>query len=411
VNEHRVKELLGAAGVPQARDAQERGWRVVLAAYELRHPVPTRPRLNRLVVVLAAALLILAIALSPAGAKVADLVHDVVQPGEENARPALTSLPTSGQILVTSAKGPWVVDPDGSKRLLGAYEDAAWSPHGLFVAGARGRQLTAVEPTGNVHWSVGTPHPASDPAWSPSGIRIAYLSGNSLRVVAGDGTGDRLIARRVAPVAPAWRPLRGAARRAPSVVTGPATNVLAYVDRRGRVLIRDTDTDRLLIRTPPGPTPTDVSWSSDGRRLLTVSPHLVSTFYAHPFHRFPTTFRPPARRLIQAASFRPGTHRVAAVETSGSSRATAHSAVLLGRTDVKDFLSRKLFAGPGRFRDLAWSPDGQWLLVGWRDADQWLFLHPADGKVRAVSNISRQFDPGARGRPPFPGVSGWCCAR
>ena len=67
---------------------QERGWRVVRAAFEARAPAfRARLRLSRLAIALAVGLLIAAIALSPAGAKVADLVHDVVQPGAAE-RPA-----------------------------------------------------------------------------------------------------------------------------------------------------------------------------------------------------------------------------------------------------------------------------------------------------------------------------------
>jgi dipeptidyl aminopeptidase/acylaminoacyl peptidase len=408
VNERRLSQLLRDAPLPEEREAQERGWRVVHAAFEARHPVPTRPRLNRLAIALAVGVLIAAVALTPAGAKVADLVHDVVHRGEENAKPALTSLPAEGRLLVTSPKGPWTVGQDGSKRLLGAYEDAAWSTHGLFVAVTRGRTLTAVDPVGTVRWSLAARRPVSRPAWSTSAIRVAYLSGSSLRIVDGDGTHDRLFAKHVAEVTPAWRPLREPVP-AGQLATGPGTNVLAYADRHGRVSVRDVDSGRLLLRSPPGPTPIELSWSSDGQRLLSVSHHAFSTFEAG--SRFPVTASPPHRWTIRAASFTPGTHRVAAVETKGHSPATNRSVVLFGRTDVKNFLSRQLFAGPGRFEDVAWSPDAKWLLVGWRDADQWLFLRRSAGKVRAVGHISRQFDPGANGQPPFPSIGGWCCAQ
>ena len=402
MNEKQLTALLRDTPVPDEREAQERGWKVVRAAFEARHPVPARLHVSRLAIALAVGLLIAAVALSPAGAKVADLVHDVVQPGEQNARPSLTSLPAPGRLLVTSSKGPWVVDQDGSKRLLGAYQDAAWSPHGLYVAATRGRQLIALEPTGTVHWSLAAPHPVTDPAWSPSGIRIAYLSGTSLRVVNGDGTDDHLVARGVARVPPAWRPLRRGVPPGQSVITGPGTNVLAYVDRRGQVLVRDVDTDRLLIRNPPGPPPTEVAWSSDGARLLSASRRLVATFDARSSYRFPTGFRTPNQWQVQAASFQPDSHRVAAVETRGSSPAARKSVVLFGRTDVENYLAERLFAGPGRLQEPTWSPDGRWLLVGWRDADQWLFLRPSDGHVKAVGHISRQFDPGTSGRAPFP---------
>jgi hypothetical protein len=419
VTDRRLSELLRDAPVPDEREAQERGWRVVQAAFESRHPLAARPRINRLAVALVIGLLVAALALSPAGAKVADLVGDVVKPGQENARPALTSLPAPGQLLVTSAKGPWVVDEDGSKRLLGAYEDAAWSPHGLYLAATRGRQLTAVDPVGSVRWSLAAAHPVSHPAWSTSGVRIAYLSGSSLRVAAGDGTGDRLLARGVAPVTPSWRPQREPLP-AGQVATGPGANLLAYVDRRGRVLIHDADSGERLIRNPPGPPPSLLAWSSDGRRLLAASGGTLSTFDAGNSYRHPTVVEAPRPWAVTDASFEPGSHRVAAVETSAaatdpltgiskSGRPTG-SAVLLGRPDGRGFFSRRVFAGPGRLGDLAWSPDASSLLVGWRDADQWLFLDPSGDRVRAVGHISRQFDPGAGGRPSFPGVDGWCCA-
>ena len=64
---------------------------------------------------------------------------------------------------------------------------------------------------------------------------------------------------------------------------------------------------------------------------------------------------------------------------------------------------RELFSGPGRFGQVAFSPDGRRLLVPWPDADQWLFLSSSrGGHVGAVANIGRQF---ARGRAerPVPG--------
>jgi hypothetical protein len=75
--------------------------------------------------------------------------------------------------------------------------------------------------------------------------------------------------------------------------------------------------------------------------------------------------------------------------------------------------ARSIFAGPGTFADLAWSPDGRRLLVAWREADQWLFIPVRHrSRVIAVDGISGQFSPGAE-RAAFPRVEadGWCCAR
>ena len=77
---------------------------------------------------------------------------------------------------------------------------------------------------------------------------------------------------------------------------------------------------------------------------------------------------------------------------------------------------RRLLAWAGRFGDLAWAPDGRWLLAAWRDADQWVFIRTGTAsraaieRLRAVANISSQFHPGAAAAPTFPGLAGWCCA-
>jgi hypothetical protein len=106
-----------------------------------------------------------------------------------------------------------------------------------------------------------------------------------------------------------------------------------------------------------------------------------------------------------AASFSPD-GPVALIRRSETASAAGRSQLVL----VNEFgEERRVFAGPGRFTGLAWSPDGRWLLLAWREADQWLFIHPEDERVLAVSNISRQFDPGGNGNSGFPRVSGWCC--
>ncbi len=68
----------------------------------LRRPRPGRPdpRSRRLILAVAAGAVALAIGLSPAGAKVGDLVSDVVGIGEPDAKPALRSLPAPGELLV-----------------------------------------------------------------------------------------------------------------------------------------------------------------------------------------------------------------------------------------------------------------------------------------------------------------------
>src|SRR5205814_5470534 len=110
--------------------------------------------------------------------------------GIEHAEPALVALPSAGRLLVDSTAGPWIVGADGSKRLLGRYTAASWSPHGLFEVAVRGHELAALDPKGTVRWSLERAGLVHDARWSPDGYRIAYLAGSTLRVVAGDGSGD-----------------------------------------------------------------------------------------------------------------------------------------------------------------------------------------------------------------------------
>ena len=67
--------------------------------------------------------------------------------------------------------------------------------------------------------------------------------------------------------------------------------------------------------------------------------------------------------------------------------------------------ARRLLAGPGRFGELVWAPDGEWILLSWGDADQWVFVRANGAGIRAVSNVTAQF----RARS-FPRIEGWCCA-
>ena len=69
-----------------------------------------------------------------------------------------------------------------------------------------------------------------------------------------------------------------------------------------------------------------------------------------------------------------------------------------------------MFDGQGRFSDVAWSPAGRWLLLGWVSADQWLFIRSTNAsKLKAVSSLAVQFDPGGSGTGEFPRIEGWCC--
>jgi hypothetical protein len=225
VNEERLRTLLHQAPVPAADRA------AVLAA--VRQAFADRERISwprrhaRSLVLGAAGAAVVAAFASPPGRAVLGSLRDAVgRGGVERAQPALVSLPAPGRLLAGSAKGAWIVQPDGSRRLLGRYRDASWSPHGLYVAVTRRDQLLAVEPGGDVRWALARPD-VRHPRWTGTrtDTRIAFLSGNRLHLVAGNGTGDVDLCGEpaAADVAPAWRP-------------GPG-RVLAYATTSGRVYV------------------------------------------------------------------------------------------------------------------------------------------------------------------------------
>ena len=141
-----VRSALLSVPVPDELEAQRRTWAVAREAYEAREPAPARVRRLRLLVAFAIVAAIVAAALSPPGRSVGGWIRDRVA-GEENAEPALFGLPAAGRLLVVSEQGPWVVRPNGSKRLLGDYDGASFSPKGLFVVATRSRRVLALEPT------------------------------------------------------------------------------------------------------------------------------------------------------------------------------------------------------------------------------------------------------------------------
>lgn len=284
--------------IPGEHEARERSWVVVRAAF-VEHERTPRRRSWKPVAAIAVAVVAVAGLISPPGRAVLDEIREVV--GVEESAPALFSLPAPGRMLVTADSGAWVVEEDGSKRLLGTYREASWSPFGRFVVASRRNELVALTPEGEVRWSLARPD-VRFPRWggTRTDTRIAYLSGGALRVVGGDGKGDRLLDGEAATRAPQW--LEGSGHR------------LAYVRRDGSIRVVDADTGALLDPSAP-------------RRLVE--------------HELPTT-----------------------------------------------------------------SPDGRWTVVGWADADQFVFTRLGRPRqILAVSNVSSQF----RSRS-FPTISGWCCA-
>jgi hypothetical protein len=278
-----------------------------------------------------------------------------------------------------------VVDQDGGRRRLGAYPEVSWSPFGRFVVavGADRRELVALEPGGDVRWSLARPGPVRLPRWSgtETDTRVAYISGRALRVVAGDGTVDRLLARRVGPVAPAWRPGSG--------------HVLTFVGAAGAIVTRDAVTGRELWRAPSTTSVRELQWSRDGRLLLVRTTGGLAVLDARGRRRF-ELLGPDAAPAVDAAFAGGG---VAFVQWANG----GSTVWLVPRLRPDRSAARRVFEGAGRIDGVHPSPDGSWLLLPWASADQWVFVRTgARPRVLGVSNVSAQFGTTAE-------IGGWCC--
>jgi dipeptidyl aminopeptidase/acylaminoacyl peptidase len=392
-----LNEALREVSIPTSPEAERQGLEVVEAAHAQRHP-RRRPALPRLALAFSVVTLLAALLLSPAGAAVSDWVDDVIDNSAPRPEAGLDEIPGGGRLLVQSAAGPWVVQPDGSRRLLGDYDEATWSPRGLFVAAAKGRTLTALEPDGTPRWSITAPGMVSGPRWSPSGYRIAYRAGKALRVVAGDGRGDRLVSARTAAVAPSWSP--------------SGHSQLAYVDSAGMLRIANSESGATLAAAPALQGVTHLDWGGKLSSILEISPRSLRLRAVRPLKlagrpRLEAPRRLPVspRTTVVAAALSPHRDAVAAVFARDTPEGERSAVVLFEPAEGK---RRRLLDLPGDIGEVAWSPDGRRLLIAVPVSDQWLFLPIGPGWLRPLSEISEAFAPG-RVVPNFPRVEGWCC--
>lgn len=398
MNETRLRSLLRETPVPLDEDAERRGLKVVSEAFAQRRRRHRNP-LPRIAVAVAIATLLAALLLSPAGAAVRSWVSDAFKAGMPDAETGLTEIPGGGRLLVQGQVGPWVVQADGSRRLLGDYGEATWSPRGLFLAAAAGGTLSAVEPDGTPRWSLSSTSAVSDPRWSPSGFQVAYRSGSQLRVVAADGSDDGLLDPAISPVAPAWAPW--------------GLGLIAYVDARARLRIVRTDSGDTAGSAPAMPGIANLEWAANGSTLLESSPRSLR-LRELTVNKLATQLEIGAGREIALPA--PASIRDTALSPNGDTVAVLlalHSAgppsslVLL--VDTHGSAQSGLLSTPGRLSEIAWSPDGSRLLVAWPDADQWLFIPvEGQGRVRAIGKIASQFAPGDPAAA-FPRIAGWCC--
>jgi hypothetical protein len=375
-----IRDRLCDQPLPGESEAAARSWPVVEAALGERGPAARRrsPRRAALRLALVAALLAagLAVALSPAGAAVGDWIGDRFTAHDTRSAPAFAALPKGGSVLAISRTGAYAVRPDGSTRRLGAFSEAGWSPHGLHVVGVEGRRLVAVDPAGTVKWTLTGRRAVRHPAWSTAdGFAVAYLEGRSLKVVAGNGdpTTNRVLRRDAAPVTPAWRP--------------HSDRVLTYATTGGALVTLDVVTGHVIARSPVA-APRSLAWVRGGHRLVALSSRSLTVLDA----------AGEVRRTIPL----PGVARRLALHPSGERAAVVIGGRVLG-VRLTGGNPHQLFQG--NVDGIAWSRDGRRLLLGWRDADQWLLLGPG-GRIRALHGVSREL--GSAGG--FPRVAGWCCA-
>lgn len=394
--DERIATALRDAQAPAESQAEERGFRVVRDAFAERQPTPPRFGTRvRLGLGAAAAGLVAALALTPAGADVREWIADAIEVGEEDARPVIGSLPAPGSVLVEGPGGAWVLNEDGSRRRLGDYEHATWSAKGNYVGASDGRELFAVTLQGHVQWTVTAPKPIESLDWSTGeGYRIAYVSGLDLWVVAGDGTGEARVTGPVGSTAIAWRPESGETR-----------HELAYIDSSDRVTLRDTDAGRVLWRSEQVPAPVEsLQWSDDGERLLVEAEGFAVLLDADG----QSVVKGPIAIGSDAALAPDGRH-VAVVRPAR--RGSAELALL--PTSPNGEPERALYptarGAGGLLGSPSFSPDGEWILLPWPQADQWLFIRLADRRVVPVGDIARQLDADRRGDATLPRVAGWCC--
>jgi hypothetical protein len=381
---------------PDELEAERRAWGVVRSAYEHHEPLSWERRNRRPLLIAAAVLVVLLLALlSSPGRALVGSVHDAVTSEKPKPpKPALTALPAPGQLLVNSSTGPWIVHFDGSMRKLGPWWEGSWSPNALHVAVTRAHRLAALTRDGTIRWSLARNRAVHAARWSVEPpaecCRIAYLNGRELRVVAGDGTGDGPLRNVVGPTPPAWRP--GSIRQ------------LAFSTVDGRVELVDADTTKTVWRTDPGDVPTQLVWSEDGERLLALGERTLRAFDANG-HKLWTIGLPvgPSGVVFVRRS-----HRFILIRYSP---ATSRSDLVLYQAETDPGEARFLYSAPGDFGTLAISPNGDWLLVGWINANQFLFLKLTSAKVESVSNIVEQF--GGSSKAPlassFPKSVSWCC--
>jgi dipeptidyl aminopeptidase/acylaminoacyl peptidase len=384
-----LRDALRSLPAPDAAAAQARSRELVRAAHAGRRPARHRSRRPRWAAGAIAGAVAICVALTAAqGAPLGRWVRDALRSSGGQRSAELVTLPGGGRLLVSTGRGAWIAGQGVTRAVGHTGGVVSWSAFGRYVACACGDSLQAVALNGRVAWRERFTAHVNTPTWSPDGNRIAFGVGHELHVTAGDGTGARVVragghASAVLGLA-SWRPGTG--------------HELAVHDAVGRVSLIDTDRDRYVTHVKIGRHAVSVTWSADGRRLLAASQQTARVYDAG--GRVVASEHAPAGAVIRAAALAPSGREIAFLLSERGGRQEA-----LLRTVGGGRPDRVLLAG-GQLGDLQFSPDGRWLLVGWRDLDSWIFFTTAAGptEVRQIGHVARRLGDGE------PVVAAWCCA-
>lgn len=259
--EARLEQLFAQLPEPDAAVGEQ-----ALAAALAALPAPertTRRHVQRLGILLAAALVLLALAAGALAAAGALHVSFGKQPRQTKNRPHSNvppqlRVPAGARGVAAVVDGKLWLTTSGGLRLQGLpVSAAALSPHALYVAAGIGNSLVVMAPSGRRAWS----HPSAGRiaaiAWAPAGIRIAYVvrAGGrfQLHLIDGNGRNDTLVDAAVRPVEPTWR--------ADSLA-------LAYVAAGGKPVIYDLGHDsRRVVAAPAAQDATRLAFAPTGTAL------------------------------------------------------------------------------------------------------------------------------------------------
>ena len=377
-----MRTQLERVPVPDADAAQERARAVVLAAFAEREPAP-RPRRGRSPPVAAALA-----ALRPSASRSSR------PPGQRRRRPGprgrrRRALGTGA--LLAPGRRPAARDvlatECGSSRRTAKKRLLRRLPRG---------ELVAVRPLRRRHTRRTSSRRSSPTATSAGrsrdrGVRSPRLDRH------GDRHPDRLRRSHGHPHRRGrrdGRPAPRAAERGP-LAWRPGERPRARLRLRERGA-RPGRRQRPRRLARPNRGPAERRRSSNGRRTDAVCscshPQGSRVYGAARTTRSRGTTRPTGRPTSTRPS-EPGTHRVVVARVHGAQSTVFDLAT--GRT---------VFNGTGVFDGIAFSPDGRWLAIGWRDGRP-VGLRPEPTRprtIRAVSGIASQF----RGAPR---IEGWCC--